>query len=145
MSLVTTRHISQDELASWRAQNPRAVGRQRAVSSGRTSQARLAQSHDVEMGDNGTVYMSAPARPGVKRDAREVVGALMDRRFNSIQRMKQSSPAQYQAYADELRRLRPGLTASMTDDEIIRTVFQRVHEDATAMAYRNAGRDKAVL
>ena len=95
--------------------------------------------------DGNDVYVSKPARPGVKRDARDVRDALTDRRLAAARRLAEYSPDEYRKLAAHLRAKNPGLSGALTDDELIRTVYETAHREATEAAYKKLRRDKVVI
>lgn len=136
----TFRSVSSEDLARWRKDLPK--GRRRAI---QTRRGVWGESAPVDSVDGNTAYITRPERPGVKREARDVQQALMDRRWAAFQRLQKASPETLQAYAEELRRQYPSLTAHLSTEDVIRTVWKKMNEEATQQAFRMIGRNKVVI
>lgn len=133
------RNISSEELAEFRRRNG-----PRVATPGHKSRY-LGERHGVDRVDGNDVYVSAPARPGVRREAREVRDAVTDRRLAAAKRMAERDKDAFLHLASHLRAQNPDLVGSMTDEEVIKTLYQRASEEAAVVAMRNVGRAKVVI
>lgn len=140
MPIAEVRHITDAELAAYRRGLRK--GAKRVVVT-RNDPRRV--SHPVAAQSGSTAYITKPERPGVKREARDVAEALMDRRWAAIQGLAAKSPEVFQQYAEHLRQTNPDLVGHMTDDEIVKTIWRRMNEEATEQAFRMTGRHGQVV
>ena len=132
--LEVRKNVTQEELRSWRRDLPK--GHRRDV----LFQVRTTGVDQIESrGDTG--YVSSPASTFGRRDARDVVAALDQRRVDSLQRLATQDKDFYQRYLAFLRLKNPGL-AHLDDQTFIAAAMRAVHEEAAKVAWRNLKRDQ---
>jgi hypothetical protein len=132
--LEVRKNVTQEELRSWRRDLPK--GHRRDV----LFQVRTTGVDQIEsQGDTG--YVSRPKSTFGRRDARDVVAALDQRRVDSLQRLATQDKDFYQRYLAFLRLKNPGL-AHLDDQTFIAAAMRAVHEEAAKVAWRNLKRDQ---
>ncbi len=140
MEIETIRHVSSGELADYRRGLKK--GARRVVVT--RSDPRYV-SHAVDSVEGSTAHISTPGRTGVRRGAHEVRDALMQRRLAGLRRLAKKDPAWFVQFAQHVRQQNPTVVAHMTDEEVVTTVWARMHEEATQQAFKALGRDVAVI
>ena len=137
MPIDAVRHVSPQELAAFRSR------RRAGQWGGYTASGSLApdgvEVHRAERGDDGAAYVSRPARPGVKREARDVRDAITDRRLASIL-ARRDDPEFVQRLARAFREKSPELGKHMSDEEIVRATVAASSKEATERAFKKIGR-----
>lgn len=137
---AVVRNISSEELAEFRRRNGRPRPRRPLVPS-RYQGPR----HEVESVSGNDAFVSVPARPGVKREARDVRDSLTERRMGAMRRLAEKDRDAYVHLVEHLRAKNPSLMGSMTNEEAIKTIFENAHREATETAFKKLGRGKVVI
>lgn len=137
MQIERIRNVNAQELRDWRRNLGKGV--QRATIT--RKEHRHENAHEVDAVEGNQVYVSAPARPGVLRDAREVRDALMDRRWESLKRLAAKDPEWFTKFAEHMRQQNPGLVGHLTNEEIVKTIWEQQHKAATQEAFRKLNRN----
>ena len=83
--------------------------------------------------------------PVVKKDALAVQDAILTRRLESMRNLATMDRDGYLHLVAHMRATNPHLTAPLSDEELIRTVFVASNREATAAAFKSLKRDRAVI